>query len=115
MISPTQNGKAPLNFFTPAIFAIAALYNPAAVSLGWMTSTVLQNIQKVGANAVLKLEGLDIEEIEERNLKVRSKMEDLMKKNMEEMKEKGMEGQSPFPGMPFGPGNFQQMNINFDS
>lgn len=109
-ISPTQNGKAPLNFFTPAILAIAALYNPAAVSLSWLTSTVLSNVQKVGAKAVLKLEGLDIEEIEERNVKVRNRMEELMKKNMEDMKEKGMA--SPFP---FGMGNMQQMNISYDA
>ena len=39
-------GEPFLNFFTAGIFAIAALYNPAAVSLSWLTSDILSNVQK---------------------------------------------------------------------
>ena len=33
--------EPPTNFLTPALFSIAALYNPAAISLSWLTNEIL--------------------------------------------------------------------------
>ena len=50
MMGPGGPGKeqdAPTNYFTPALFAIGALYNPAAISLSWLTTELLSSAQKV--------------------------------------------------------------------
>lgn len=99
MAGPSQQRSRPLDFFTPSLFAIGALYNPAAISLSWLAGDVLSNLQRVGSKAALKLEGLDVEAIDQKNERIRKKMEEMMPKDMEGF------AQAPF----------QVMNVNFDS
>lgn len=79
-------GKAaqapPTDFLFPSLFSIAALYNPAAVSLSWLTSDIAANVQRVVSKQLLKMDGLDVEAINEKNEKIRKKMEEMMPKNM---------------------------------
>lgn len=84
------------NYFIPALFSIGALYNPAAVSLSWLTNEVLIIVQKAYSDYLLKGEGLDIDTIEAKNDEIRAKMMKMMPNNF---------GQVPF----------QVMNVNFDS
>lgn len=88
--------EPPTNYLTPAIFSIAALYNPAAISLSWLTNEILACAQKVATQQALKLQGLDVKVIEEKNEEIRKKMMEMMPKN-------------------FASGPFPVMNVNFDS